>query len=141
MSLSIPASIQTDPVPTSVGADTDPHRWRLLVLLSCAELLGMSLWFAASAVSAQLGAQWKLSPSSLVWLTAIVLLGFVICTAVLALLNLSDIIPARCCFDLALLGAAATRPFSPYQAIAQGSGESSADGFPLAGVYPPAMKE
>ena len=36
-------------------ADNHPLRWRTLGLLAVAELLGMSLWFAASAVSGQLG--------------------------------------------------------------------------------------
>src|SRR3954447_19839784 len=30
--------------------DVSPHRWRTLVLLAIAELLGMSLWFSGSAV-------------------------------------------------------------------------------------------
>ncbi|HEY7233673.1 MAG TPA: MFS transporter [Gemmatimonadaceae bacterium] len=141
MSVSIPASIPTAHAPTSVGADTDPHRWRLLVLLSCAELLGMSLWFAASAVSAQLGAQWRLSPSSLGWLTAIVQLGFVIGTAVSALLNLADIVPARLLFSIsALLGAAANATLLALPSYRWVLASRLLTGFALAGVYPPAMK-
>ena len=51
MSISLQAT-----TPESVGSvlpDADPRRWRTLALLSVAELLGMSLWFAASAVAPQ----------------------------------------------------------------------------------------
>jgi MFS family permease len=125
----------------SLGEDTDPSRWRMLVLLAWAELLGMSLWFAASAVGAQLGARWHLTASSLGWLTAIVQLGFVLGTAFSALLNLADIIPARLLFSLsALIGAVANA------ALLQSASYRGLlvcrllTGFALAGVYPPAMK-
>ena len=113
----------------------------MLVLLGGAELLGMSLWFAASAVSAPLGTRWHLSPSSLGWLTAIVQLGFVMGTAFSALLNLADIVPARLLFSLsALVGALANA------ALLQSASYRGLlvcrllTGFALAGVYPPAMK-
>jgi len=67
--------------PTTIPADTHPDRWRTLALLALAELLGMSLWFAASAVAPQLGARWALSPSEIGWLTTVVQLGFVLGTA------------------------------------------------------------
>jgi len=140
MSLSIPVRAA---VADSHGMaeDIDPSRWRMLVLLACAELLGMSLWFAASAVGAQLGAQWHLTASSLGWLTAIVQLGFVLGTAFSALLNLADIIPARLLFSLsAFIGAIANA------ALLQSASYRGLlvcrllTGFALAGVYPPAMK-
>ena len=34
--------------------DTHPDRWRMLALISVAELLGMSVWFTGSAVAPQL---------------------------------------------------------------------------------------
>src|ERR671935_1656261 len=107
MTFSTPATAIAPPQVTGIE-DSHPRRWRMLALLACAELLGMSLWFAASAVSAQLGAQWQLSPLAVGWITAIVQLGFVLGTAISALLNLADIIPARRLFAAsALLGAAA----------------------------------
>ena len=66
----------------------------MLLVLSLAELLGMALWFSASAVSAPLAARWALSPSQTGWLTAIVQLGFVVGTATSAVLNLADVVPA-----------------------------------------------
>jgi MFS family permease len=138
-------SVRADPVPTigvaTTNADVDPRRWRMLVLLALAELLGMSLWFAASAVSAQFGARWQLSASSLGWLTAIVQLGFVLGTAMAALLNIADIVPARLLFSVsAVIGAianAALLSSASYRAVLVCR---LLTGFALAGVYPPAMK-
>ena len=38
-------------------------KWRILVTLSIAELLGMALWFSASAVTPALEVEWQLSDS------------------------------------------------------------------------------
>ncbi|HEV2018531.1 MAG TPA: hypothetical protein VGQ98_09535, partial [Gemmatimonadaceae bacterium] len=61
-------------------------RWRVLALPGIAELFGMSLWFAASAVSPQLRAIWGLTPAEAGWLTTIVQLGFVCGTPAIAVL-------------------------------------------------------
>ena len=71
-----------DPALVPPASDSHPDRWRMLGLLTVAELLGMTLWFAASAVSAQYTAQWTLSSSEAAWLTTIVQLGFVTGTAI-----------------------------------------------------------
>ncbi|HEX8275457.1 MAG TPA: MFS transporter, partial [Longimicrobiaceae bacterium] len=118
-----------------------PGRWRILLLLSLAELLGMSLWFTASAVAPQLQALWGLSAQQAGWLTTVVQLGFVAGTAVAALLNLADVLPARPYFAIsALCGALA----NALLVAAPGFGAALAlrflTGFFLAGVYPPAMK-
>jgi MFS family permease len=121
--------------------DSDPRRWRTLGLLATAELLGMSLWFAASAVAPQLGARWGLSISEIGWLTAIVQLGFVVGTATSALLNLADVLPSRWLFAVsALFGAVANAAllWAPGYAVALVCRFFT--GFALAGVYPPAMK-
>lgn len=124
-----------------MSADTYSTRWRVLALLGFAELLGMSLWFAASAVTPQLRAIWGLTTSEAAWLTTIVQLGFVCGTAVAAVFNLPDLIPAGRLFSgAAFLGAAVNA------AILAAPGYRSAlvlrflTGFFLAGVYPPAMK-
>ena len=140
MSLSVPIDVAPRGSETAVQ-DTDPRRWRMLVLLGWAELLGMSLWFAGSAVAAQLGSRWQLGPSSLGWRTAVVQLGFVLGTAFSALLNLADIVPARWLFSLsALVGAAANAAVllsASYRGVLVCR---LLTGFALAGVYPPAMK-
>ena len=121
--------------------DGDVAKWRALALLACAELLGMSLWFAASAVAPQLAARWSLSPSQTAWLTTSVQLGFVVGTAIAALLNLADVLPSKVYFAIAaVLGAAVNAGV-----IVSGSFHAAlalrfATGMALAGVYPPAMK-
>ncbi len=113
----------------------------MLALLSAAELLGMSLWFAATAVAPQLAARWQLTQAQAGWLTAIVQLGFVAGTAIAALLNLADLVPARRYFaGAALLGAAANAALVWAPGVAAALVCRFLIGFFLAGVYPPAMK-
>jgi len=141
VSLSLPTAPTIAREPDALSEDSDPRRWRMLALLACAELLGMSLWFAASAVSTQLAARWQLSPFALGWLTAIVQLGFVIGTAVSALLNLADIVPARLLFSVsAFIGALANTALLASPSYRGVLACRLATGFALAGVYPPAMK-
>jgi MFS family permease len=126
---------------SETGADSDPARWRLLAVLALAELLGMSLWFAASAVAPLLAAAWGLGTGEVGWLTTVVQLGFVAGTAGAAVLNLADIVPSRALFaGAAALGAAANAALL----LAPGYGAALAcrfaTGFFLAGVYPPGMK-
>jgi MFS family permease len=113
----------------------------VLGLLAGAEVLGMSLWFSASAVSGQYREMWGLSASEAGWLTTIVQLGFVVGTAAAAFLNLADILPSRWYFVVSgLLGATANG------ALAFAGDYRTAlvcrflTGICLAGVYPPAMK-
>jgi MFS family permease len=101
----------------------------------------MSLWFSASAVAGPLRAQWGLTVAESGWLTTAVQLGFVAGTALAAVLNLADLLPARRYFAVsALLGAAANAALL----VAPGFGDALVcrflTGFFLAGVYPPAMK-
>ncbi len=114
---------------------------RILALLALAEPLGMSPWFAASAVAPQLAARWSLDATGTGALTSAVQLGFVAGTAAIAVLNLADLIPARLLFaSCALLAALANATLL----VAPGFGAALAARFALgaclAGVYPPAMK-
>ena len=131
----------------SLTSERDPDTgvatgaWRMLAILAIAELLGMSLWFTASAVSPQLAPRWGLGTSETAWLTGIVQLGFVCGTAIAALLNLSDVIPARLLFaGCALLGAAANVLLLRVDGYTGALACRFATGAMLAGVYPPAMK-
>src|SRR5947207_7325290 len=83
-------------------------RWRALALLSFAELLGMSLWFSASAVVPALRVEWHLSEAAASWLTISVQLGFVAGTLLSAFLNLPDIFSTRRLFALCALAGAIT---------------------------------
>ena len=118
-----------------------PQRWRILVLLAFTQLLGMSLWFTASATSSQLAALWNLEPGEAAALTTAVQLGFVAGTALAALFNLADIVPARSYMAVSAImaaGANAMLILAPGPASALVS--RFLTGFFLAGVYPPAMK-
>ncbi|HKG95287.1 MAG TPA: MFS transporter [Gemmatimonadaceae bacterium] len=123
------------------SGDANPARWRMLALLACAELLGMSLWFAGSAVAPLLQRRWQLDGAQAAWLTTAVQLGFVAGTACSALLNLADVVPARRLFTLsALAGAAANALLAAVDGYGPALATRFAAGFCLAGVYPPAMK-
>jgi MFS family permease len=119
-----------------------PHRWRALILLSSAELLGMSLWFSASAVVPALKLEWHLSDSQTGWLTISVQLGFVFGTLMSAFLNLADIFRPRQLVAVCAFAGAATNTL--FALVADGPTSAIVfrfvTGVCLAGVYPPAMK-
>jgi MFS family permease len=126
---------------TQPSVDSDPRRWRMLAILAVAELLGMSLWFGASAVASELGARWSLDTSQIGWLTSVVQLGFVVGTALAALLNIADIVPARWYFaTAAVLGGIANLGLLAVGSYGGALMLRFATGLFLAGVYPPAMK-
>ena len=130
-----PRDVAASPIPD------DSARWRMLVLLSVVQLLGMSLWFTAGATAAQLRLLWTLDAGQAAMLTTAVQLGFVAGTALAAVLNLADIVPARRYLAVSAVLAAVANA-----AILSASGYGGAlvarfmTGFFLAGVYPPAMK-
>jgi MFS family permease len=113
----------------------------MLALLSAAVLLGMSEWFTASAVAPELQLRWALTTSQVGWLTTVVQLGFVVGTALAALLNLADVLPSRAYFATSSVAAAASNA-----ALLAAPGYETAlvtrflTGLFLAGVYPPGMK-
>lgn len=124
------------------GPDAGYARWRALALLSLAELLGMSLWFSASAVVPALRVEWNLSDASVSWLTIAVQLGFVCGTLVSAFLNLPDILSVRYLIAAsAFAGALTNAAFGVYAHDAKtGIAFRFLTGMFLAGVYPPGMK-
>lgn len=69
------------------------HKWR--TLLSLAELLGMAVWFSASAIVPALTSAWGLDESGRAWLTMSVQIGFVVGACGSAVFNLPDRIPTR----------------------------------------------
>jgi predicted MFS family arabinose efflux permease len=112
-----------------------------LLLLSVAVVLGLSVWFAASAAAPRLQLRWGLDATRAGWLTSLVQLGFVAGTLTAAVFNLADIVPARRYFATSTAAAAlanAALLAAPDYSWALVS--RFVTGFLLAGVYPPAMK-
>jgi MFS family permease len=126
---------------TAAEADADPRRWRMLGLLAVAELLGMCVWLAGTAVAPELGVHWGLTPSQTGWLTSSVQLGFVVGTLLVATLNLADLLPSRTLFAGAAIAASVCNALLlladdyPTALLVR-----FLTGFCLAGVYPPALK-
>jgi MFS family permease len=113
----------------------------MLALLATAELLGMSLWFAGSALSSRYAALWQLDANATGWLTTIVQLGFVAGTASSALLNLADVVPSRRLFAWsAVVGALCNALLLCADSLTAALLWRFGTGVALAGVYPPAMK-
>ena len=117
-------------------------KWRTLLLLSLAELLGMAVWFSATAVIPVLTTVWGLSDTWKAWLTMSVQIGFVVGALGSAIFNLADRVPARPMFTFSALLAALTTAAIP--ALVNGFGLAVMlrflTGVFLAGVYPVGMK-
>jgi MFS family permease len=101
----------------------------------------LALWFSASAVAPALRADFALTDTQAVWLTATVQVGFAIGAVASALANLADRIPPNVLITLsALLGAAATATLALTHAVWAVLALRLLTGISLAGVYPPGMK-
>jgi MFS family permease len=117
-------------------------KWRILIALSIAELLGMALWFSASAITPNLEMEWHLGDSGKAWLTMSVQIGFVAGAFLSSFFNLSDIFNARHVFSLcAFIGAIFNGVIGLYvNSIEPALVLRFLTGVCLAGVYPPGMK-
>lgn len=122
-------------------AEEPAGRWRMLFVIGIAELLGMSLWFAGTAIAPELAVRWGLSASEAGWLTSAVQLGFVAGTLAAAVLNLADLLPGRAYFAVsALLAALVNAALLVSASFGIALVLRFLTGMLLAGVYPPAMK-
>jgi MFS family permease len=111
-------------------------------LIALVQVLGLSVWFSASAVVPALRGEWAVSSAAAVWLTASVQLGFVAGAVASAALNLPDRLPPQLLMaGSAALAAGCTALFA---AAATGLGAAVplrfVTGIFLAGVYPVGMK-
>jgi MFS family permease len=117
-------------------------KWRTISLLLLAELLGMAVWFSASAVAPALSSAWLLDDSGRAWLTMSVQAGFVAGALASALLNLADRVPAHLLFAWSAIAASVAT--AAIAATAHGLGSAVIlrflTGLFLAGVYPVGMK-
>lgn len=137
-----PPSSETQRFTQAEREEAIPHKWRTLIILSIAELLGMAVWFSASAVIPALTAAWGLSNSGQAWLTMSVQIGFVVGSFGSAVFNLADRIPARWFFTTTALLAGGATALIPL--LGGGLGLALVlrllTGVFLAGVYPVGMK-
>jgi MFS family permease len=119
-----------------------PGKWPTLLWLSLAELLGMAVWFSASAVVPALTDAWQLSDGGRAWLTMSVQIGFVVGALGSAVFNLADRLPARWLFTITSLLAGVATALIPLLAhgVAPALGLRFLTGILLAGVYPVGMK-
>jgi MFS family permease len=118
------------------------HKWRTLSLLALAELLGMSVWFSASAVVPALTQTWELDASGRAWLTMSVQGGFVVGALLSAVFNLADRLPTHRLFAVSAWLAALATALIPLTAtgLFLALPLRFLTGLFLAGVYPVGMK-
>lgn len=123
------------------AGDIDHDARRALPVIAGSQLLVMSLWFSASAVSRDLGAELEIAPQNLPLLTQAVQLGFVVGALAFAASAVADRVPARRLFivsstvgAVANLGVLTTRSLTLVVLLRFITGIS------LAGVYPSGMR-
>lgn len=119
-----------------VGARTQ------LRLVALVQVLGLAVWFSATAIAPTLRSEWGLSTGASVWLTASVQLGFATGAVVSGLLTLADRVrPERLMAGCALGAAGCTAGLA---LISDGLGSAVPlrflTGALLAGIYPVGMK-
>jgi len=128
--------------PTELTARRRDNSRRVLLLLSAAELLGMSLWFTGTAVLPQVTALWHSGIDLGSWLTIAVQIGFSLGALTFAVFNISDVFSPIKVFVLSAIAAAAAN--AAFAMVAQDPLTAilfrGATGFCLAGVYPVGMK-
>src|SRR5262245_17265911 len=104
-------------------------------------LLGMTLWFSATAANEQIVRELELTPGETAWLTMAVQGGFVVGTLLSALLNLPDVINARRLFNLGCIaGGLANAGLVVSTGVVPLIVLRGITGAALACVYPPGMK-
>ena len=92
---------------SAISADSALKPYTQLVWLSVAMSLGMTLWFSATAATAQIVTEFRLTSGEAAWLTMAVQGGFVAGTLVSAILNLPDLINPRRLFAIGCAAGAA----------------------------------
>jgi MFS family permease len=115
--------------------------YRMLWRIATALLLGMTLWFSATAAAPAIAREYRLTPGGTAWLTMAVQGGFVVGTLASAILNLADAINPRRLFAVGCsVGALAnaTIAFAPSSVVIVAL--RFLTGLALAWVYPPGMK-
>lgn len=111
-------------------------------LIALVEVLGLSVWFSATAVVPSLRSEWGIGAAAAVWLTASVQVGFVAGAVTSAVLNVADRTAPQRLLAASALGAAACTAALAVLGTGLGAavGLRFLTGVFLAGVYPVGMK-
>ena len=117
--------------------DGRPHA----LLVALGELLGMTVWFSATAARAIDAQEFALDPAARAWLTMAVQAGFVAGTLITAITNIADVINPRRLFSSAVIAAACVNGALAFVPTATAIiALRFCTGMALAWVYPPGMK-
>ncbi|MCR5977509.1 MFS transporter [Gordonia jinghuaiqii] len=110
-------------------------------LIALAQVLGLAVWFSASAVLPAVQRDWNIGSAASVWLTTSVQLGFVAGAILSTALNLADRIRPQVLLGISALGAATcTAALAVSHGPWAGIPLRLLTGVFLAGVYPVGMK-
>jgi MFS family permease len=113
----------------------------MLALIAVGEVLGMTLWFSATAAGPAIGVEYRMDVAARAWLTMAVQAGFVVGTLLTAVTSLADAINARRLFAAGcVLGAIFNASITAAPSSAAIIGLRFCTGMSLAWVYPPGMK-
>ena len=120
----------------------DAKRARVLIWVTLAEVLAMSLWFSASAVSSTLVVVMKLSPYQVPWITASVQIGFVVGAMLSAIFGVQDRINPRLMFPVSAVLASIFNLLFVFEVhiVILGFILRFLTGMFLAGIYPVAVQ-
>ena len=114
---------------------------RMLLLIAAGEVLGMTLWFSATAAAPSVAREFALDPATGAWLTMAVQAGFVAGTLLTALTNAADAINARRLFAAGcVVGAVCNAAITLVPTAGAIIALRFCTGAALAWVYPPGMK-
>jgi hypothetical protein len=110
--------------------------------IALVQVLGLAVWFSASAVVPRLRAEWGIGEATAVWLTVAVQLGFVAGAVTSAVLTLPDRVRPHRLLAWSALGAAACTLVMAAAVDTPGPALAlrGLTGVFLAGVYPVGMK-
>ncbi|MFF0816827.1 MFS transporter [Rhodococcus sp. NPDC003318] len=115
---------------------------RQRALIALVQVLGLCVWFSATAVTPSLRAEWGIGSGAAVWLTASVQIGFVVGALTSTVLNLADRLSPHRLLAVSAFGAAACT--AVLAVFAHGPAVAVPlrflTGVLLAGVYPVGMK-
>src|SRR5215212_1981312 len=111
-------------------------------LVALVEVLGLTVWFSATAVAPTLRSEWGIGVTGAVWLTASVQIGFVTGAIISAVFRLADRVAPQKLLAASALGAAACTAAIAFFATGLGAAVPVRflTGMFLAGVYPVGMK-